>query len=647
MKKTLLTFLLSAPFLLFAQQPVREYKVTNSIPVTIKNSDVTAIDIATPSEQTKGKSSLNLKTKKAKNYSYVNIGQTYYDLQTNSSAGRRVVLHSDGTVSAVWTTSGNETTGFPQRGSGYNYFDNSNWMGLQTNRIEGSSRTGWPSIMTLSDGKEAIIAHESNTGGFIMSTNSIKGNTDWSSSAPILDDVSGANNRVPIWNRSAAGNGYIHVISNYWFSDAAGVPLVTRDGVTSPTTYSRSSDEGATWTVQHALLPGYDSTLYLNGGGDNYAIDVKDSVVAIVIGGLGEPVSLWKSTDNGDNFTYIDVDKFAYKARPSNVLMTDTPDCNDGSLDVIIDASNTVHVFYGGSSVLDTDSTDESFSFFPGTARMMHWKEGDAEPAICGGTIDMDGDNQLSITQETFSSLDASDNVPAGLLSAARNGNTSIVTTPSASIDANGNIFVVYSAAIETSTHFLNANFRDILISYSTDGGATWIGPQNLTQDRSTENTFPCISKVTNDYVHLIFQQDLIPGTHLQNHSPSSGTHPNDINQIQYAAIPVSEILNNSIGQNTLGEEKIEKKAEVFIVSQNQPNPFSGSTDVVVYLQSGSDVTLTVSDILGNVVNEGQLGTFSAGNHVINIDANGLQSGVYFYTISTRDHSITKKMQVQ
>jgi hypothetical protein len=66
-----------------------------------------------------------------------------------------------------------------------------------------------------------------------------------------------------------------------------------------------------------------------------------------------------------------------------------------------------------------------------------------------------------------------------------------------------------------------------------------------------------------------------------------------------------------------------------------------------VYLRSNSSVTLTVTDILGNVVNQGNLGVMSAGNHTVTLDANGLTSGMYFYTLTTEDHSVTKKMQVK
>lgn len=647
MKKAILFLALSIPAMVYAQKQVQEIPVKNLQAEVIKAADAKAVKINAPAEYTPGRSSLDLKNKKAKTYSYVLLAETYYDLQTNSSPGRRVILHDDGTISAVWTMSGDDNSGWPNRGSGYNHYNGSDWFTGVNERIESTTRTGWPSIFRIDD-EEGIMAHESNTGGFILSKNGSIGSNSWTSSTPQLDDESVPGvNRVPIWNRTASGNGYLHTISNYWASDANNVPVVVRNGVSSPTTYSRSADGGQTWDKQHIMLPGYDSSLYIAGGGDNYAIDVRDSVVAIVMGGLGDPVSLWKSTNNGDSFTYIDVDNFAYKGRTSDVLMPDTPDCNDGSLDVLIDNDNVVHVFWGGSNVFDDDATDESFSFFPGTARLMHWKEGDTEPKICGSTIDMDGDGSLTINPETTNSLDANQNVPSGLLSAARTGNTSLVTMPSAAIDAQGNLFVVYSAPIETSLHFLNANFRDILVSYSTDGGDTWMGPQNLTQDRTTENNFPCVAKDANDFLHLIFQQDLLPGTHLQNHSPSAGTHPNDVNEIQYAAIPTSAILNNEIGANTLNVEEVEKQAKVFVVSQNQPNPFTGTSNVIVYLQSGADVTLTVTDMMGRTVNSGQLGVLSAGNHAIELDANGLKPGIYFYTIATPEHSVTKKMQVK
>lgn len=652
MKINLLSFLMLSPILIFAQGPVKKIEVQGANQYAVPVSSVKAVDQATLPEAKPNSSSS--KNKKAKNYNFVTLGETYYDLQTNSSPGRRIVLHDDGSISAVWTASPDDGTGFPNRGSGYNFNDGTTWLDSRSNKVESAGRTGWPSIMVLDDGSEAILAHESNTGGFVLSKNGTKGSANFTSSIAILDDVSTNDNRVPIWNRSAASNGKIHIVSNYWFSEDNGVPRVTRNGVQSPTTYSRWNISGDTAEVEHILLPGYDSTVYASGGGDTYAIDVRDSIVAILIGGLGDPISLWKSTDDGVNWTYTDVDRLPYKgerAAAELLLSGDTMYTNDGALDVMIDANGDVHAFWGLGRVLGVvnvdDATDTAFSFFPGQSQIRHWKEGDTESKIAGSPIDMDDDGELTITPETYSGLDVNGNVTAPLLSAARTGATSLVTMPSASMDADGNLFVVYSAPVETALHYLNANFRDIHVSYSTDGGATWSSPQNITQERTEECNFPNVAKMSNDFLHLIWQQDDTPGTSLQNNSPASGTHPTDLCRIHYAAVPVTDILNNVIGQNTLNAKEVNKNAEVFIVHQNRPNPFYGSTEVLIYLRSGSEVKLTVSDILGNVVKEGDFGTLGAGNHTITIDGNDFTSGMYFYTLTTGDHSVTRKMQVK
>jgi hypothetical protein len=488
-----------------------------------------------------------------------------------------------------------------------------------------------------------------------VSRNSAKGSTSFTSSDAVLDDLSEPNtNRVPIWNRSGTSNGKIHIISNYWASESNGVPVVTRNGVVSPTTYSRWDVNGDTADIAHAILPGYDSTLFAGGGGDSYAIDVRDSIVAILLGGLGDPLSLWKSTDNGETWTYTDVDSLPYKGEraPAQLLLSgDTVLTNDGSVDVMIDPTGKVHAFWGLGRVLgaEPDGDDTTgFSFFPGQSQIRHWKEGDASTRIAGSGFDLDQDGQYNVTNETFNGLDANGNVPSNLLSATRTGSTSIVTMPSASADENGNLFVVYSAPVENQLHFLNANFRDIMVSYSIDGGETWRGPQNLTQDGTQECNFPCAAKIANDYLHVMWQQDATPGTFLQNHSASAGSHPNELATMKYAAIPVADIINDVIGNDvrTAGVDEV-KPAEVFVVSQNQPNPFNGTSEVLVYLRTSSKVTLTVTDILGNVLNRGDLGLMNAGNHKLTIDANGLSSGMYFYTIATPEYQVTKRMQVK
>ena len=658
MKKTLLTVFLSAPFLLMAQSGSKELKMPNYENNVATLESYKAIDIAVPVGQ--GTVLLSSpKTKKDQNFSTIELGKTFYDLQTNASPGRRIILHADGTISAVWTGSPDAGTGYPGRGTGYNYNDGTEWYASRGDKIETEGRTGWPSIMLLDDGTELVMAHYSEGGGFIASQNDVKGSLNFTSTPPRLDDETAINvNRVPIWNRSVASNDKVHTISNYWSSEASDVPVVNINGVNSPTTYSRWSVSGDTSEVEHILLPGYDSSLYAAGGGDGYAIDARDSIIAIVIGGLGDPVSLWKSTNNGQTWTYTDVDSLPYKgprAAEELLINADTMFANDGSVDVLIDASGTAHAFWGRSQVLGglTTEGDTGISYFLSVTGIMHWKEGDTEPRFAGGPVDLDSNDVYDVTAETINSLDATGGVPGSLLSAARTGTTGAVSMPTASVDADGNLFLVYHGAVEGGQndgvlHFLGANFKDIFVSYSTDGGNLWSDPQNITQNATMECAFPCVAKVSNDFVHIVYQEDTYPGTHLQNHSANAGSHPNEECTMKYVAVPTADILANVLGNRVRTASVLDaQKAEVFVISQNQPNPFRGTSDVIVYLRSNSSVTLTVTDILGNVVNQGNLGVMSAGNHTVTLDANGLTSGMYFYTLTTEDHSVTKKMQVK
>lgn len=587
--------------------------------------------------------------KRSQNYgvNFIEVGNTFYDLQSNGSSGRRVLLHSDGSVSVVWTTAPDATAGFPLRGSGYNHINGTNVsVGLpNTGRIE-NARTGWPSIAVLPNGNEVIIGHDATAGGFKVTKNTSKGSSTWTTSASNV--LTYPDGQRPIWNRMAANGNTLHLISNFSDSSAPGDPRVlSLNGVRGPMTYSRSLDGGTTWDKDNIVLPGYDSTRILSGGGDNYAIDVRGNTVAIVVGGLGKDVLMFKSTDNGETFTRIIVDNFPYSPFNGNQEALDTPATNDGTLDVLIDNNDNAHVFWGFARVFDNDPTDNSFSFFPATAALAYWNEITTTRALIAGVVDENENQTLDIQPGTWAGLQ-NGQIPSNVISVARTGNTSLVNMPSAGIDAQGRIFVTYSAPREGDVSIDDVNFRDVYLVFSSDNGATWSEPQNLTQAQSKEDAFPVISKRVDDFVHLLWQQDEIPGTNLQNNSESAGNHPIQNNTMLYAAIPVTKIVNEEIGQGPgVGIQELSGVQDIFKVTQNYPNPFANETNVTIYLGNTSELMLSVTNLLGQEVIRQSLGEFTAGNHQITLDASKLSAGMYQYTISTKDNSISHKMMVK
>lgn len=580
-------------------------------------------------------------------YSFIKVGTSYYDLQTNASISNRIKLYDDGSVSLVWTTSPDEgSTSFPNRGSGYNHRSGSsgNWGAVRNTRIE-STRLGWPSVGVLANGNEWVLAHDATLGGFVLSKNSGKGQNDWSST-PVLKE----NNLRPIWARAASSGNYIHAIYSYTDSSQPGEPRApTRLGVLAPMVYSRSTDGGATWDKVAQMLPGFDSSRITGAGADGYALDVRDSIVAIIFGGLADDVAVWKSTDNGNTFTKTIVDSFKYAPYASTKLMLDTPFSNDGSVSVLIDNDGKLHAFWGLSRMFDDDNSDQSFSFFPGFQNIVHWsEETNTSQIISSGTPfgrdETAGNSLLAATTAALSS----GNVPSNLNTVARLGNTSAMRQPSPAIDANGNIYVSFSVPIEGDVSDLDANYRDIGMVYSTDGGVTWQAAQNLTQTMRAEDDFACLSPKADNYVHMVWQQDIIPGTALQNNSSSANNHETVLNDMLYAAIPTDKIRNNEIGhQWGLGVHKANRPASVFVVSQNYPNPFNGTSDVLIYLDEPATLQVEIRGLDGKVVRSQSPRYVTPGNHFITLNAAGLTPGVYFYTVTAGANTVTRKMNVQ
>ena len=85
---------------------------------------------------------------------------------------------------------------------------------------------------------------------------------------------------------------------------------------------------------------------------------------------------------------------------------------------------------------------------------------------------------------------------------------------------------------------------------------------------------------------------------------------------------------------------------DYYYLGQNYPNPFNPKTQIDYELPLNGLVTLKVYDVIGReiatLVNEEK----TAGKHQVDFSANNLSSGIYFYTLTSRAYSKTKKMVV-
>jgi hypothetical protein len=77
---------------------------------------------------------------------------------------------------------------------------------------------------------------------------------------------------------------------------------------------------------------------------------------------------------------------------------------------------------------------------------------------------------------------------------------------------------------------------------------------------------------------------------------------------------------------------------------QNYPNPFNSTTRIKYSLPIESDVQLIIYNLLGDEIRALVNTRQQPGEYIINFDANLLKSGIYFYQLTTKLGTLTRKM---
>ncbi len=106
--------------------------------------------------------------------------------------------------------------------------------------------------------------------------------------------------------------------------------------------------------------------------------------------------------------------------------------------------------------------------------------------------------------------------------------------------------------------------------------------------------------------------------------------------------LPVDDDYRIKIVNAGTGFE-LEHGPAVFSVSQNFPNPVHSDYTIKVGMPSNGKATVRINDILGNVVGVTEHNLVK-GSNTITMSRNGLQAGVYFYTVSCGAEKMTRRM---
>lgn len=426
------------------------------------------------------------------------MGTTTYQLQTNYSVQNRMVYNADGTLNAAWTFSA--TSGWADRGTGYVYNNGTSFSTAPTTRIE-PVRTGWPSIMVLGDNSEVVIAHTGTAATSLnMAKRAVKGTGTWNSSTAISSPAPEGS----VWPRACAGGSdgnTIHMIVVSNPTDAATNPVYW-NGQQGCLTYSRSQDGGTTWDKLHTVPAAHDSTQYRGFGGDTYSIDAKGNVVAYVVGGPLNDLFLMKSTDNGNTWTKTVIMAFPipfFEDQLSDINsdgVADTIDTNDGTVSLLIDDNDDVHVMFGAMRILNDDTTDGLYSYFPGTSGILYWNDNTGgTPQLIAGLEDTDGDGFITVSDwGTYQN--------------------SLTSFTSMGIDNSGKIHAAFAGLVENTDPLGGGkSVRNVYYFSSSDHGATWTTPSRIDPNEIQEQVWPSVARNAQaDCIRMIYHGDEAPG---------------------------------------------------------------------------------------------------------------------------------------
>jgi len=491
----------------------------------------------------------------------------------------------------------------------------SNWRAIPSAREEATVRTGWPNIVKVGTSAELIFSHQGTTNTVHVLRRATKGAATWDQDADIA--LSG------LWPRAAVSGNTVHVITN-GNPDAA--PTA---GLTSPLYYHRSTDGGATWSMTDVIIPALDSSLNYGFSADGYSIDASGNTVAILVTDDFNPSFLLKSTDGGDTWTRTNIidpglGKYSTVAAGSisdvnGDAVADTISNSDASGAVIIDGSGVVHAFFGLMRYLDDDpAADAPSSFFPGTNGLAYWRDDNpTQIDTITGALDIDGSGVL------LDDYAAQENIPLYY--------QSLSSWPSVGIDASGNLYLAYSAIMETLNDGMDPFqfYRQIYIMKSLDGGTTWEEPYHIpTQFQFGEYIFASINRnITNNVIHLVCQRDGAPGLNVRGDEDPAGD-----NEILYFQIPTSLPADLSVAD-----------VQVNNVVGVYPNPAVTDATVTINAGTAAEATLQVIDITGKtVILRNQ--NVTAGYNAVNLDVQNLSAGIYSVNVTIGKEVYTQKL---
>ena len=583
---------------------------------------------------------------------------TFYDLQSNSWCSNRMYQLPNGNVGVTATMSHESNQQATDRGTGYNFYNGSEWLEEPEERVE-PFRCGWPTIAQYGATGEVLVSHAP-VHCFIRE---VAGEGEWIDMGelpahpegyPYTDDLA--------WPRiatSGENHNIIHLIADIQHS-------VSSEEVVHHQVYYRSEDGGQTWITAYSPLAqdGEETGHYT---ADSYNISACGHTVAMIYGDdLQGHVVMYKSNDDGQTWERTVIWENPYYgydwATDPQSVFTDTV-FGPANLAIAVDRKGVAHVALTAYEYIH-DEIGDTYTTWSGRGvdGVYYWNDTQEAPiqSIDGnphhalrlwwpdeenpGYVKMNADSTkwigyVPLYQDEDGNLIAYDNDKFyrenDYFYKFRSGQSA---DPAFSIDPMGNIACAWSAPCskqddENDPYY----YRHIYVSYLNVDEGYWHQVWDELSDPEidfayygSENIYTVgVDNTANPgEFWFAYQSDDEIGLYWGSNATQTSGSQNDIHAVKVIADP--ELV--SVPESNVAQD---------VVYGIYPNP---ATDyVIVKSAQDAEATITLYNLVGQTVKQFNQ-SLKLGENVISID---LQSGIYFCNINANGFSKTVKFVVK
>ena len=598
---------------------------------------------------------------------------TNYDLQSNSAIGNRIATWPDGTASfvATWDHSGN--TNFPDRGTGYNYYDGENLGDMPEVRQE-SVKSGWPSIVACGDG-ELLASHATGVNLYYRPT---KGEGSWT-----LVKNWGASYGSPTWPRvvvSGANDEYVHVVMCR--------QIQVGDEYDNHIYYVRITRNGATFDVPEELndFPNLSNTLdgeYRSElSADDYVMAANGSNVACMFSSYTTEVFYMISHDNGATWERQIIAPYpmadsngdpvhAIKFADYPEGMTDSLIVSDGSHSIAIDDNGVVHATFGLFRFKITD--DSHYTYWPlYSYGIVYWnseyvnEQGTHEIPLVGNfsgdanhpeynfngwgysylddriweLAEADGHQHLhffGVVDENGNGTLDFDNVTGETWSYRTHG---WATLPGISVDNQGNIAVIFNACSETRISELGFHLRTAYVAYTLPDEGWQDEVINLMEsfDHTYNEAYSTTAapKGYNGTFFFSYSYDENQGLYLD----MGDSYPSSNGGV------LTENTINAIRITPASHDGVLEVINPMTSVRAYPNPATDVLTLEINASTASEMSVSFYNITGQKVMSKTVNV-STGINNTQINVTELESGVYFCSVTANGFNKAVKVIVK